>query len=129
LAEDVVRDACVCEGREGRVLLPERQQVQVEVRDVRLQRRGEPGRRRHVADLLRAEEADRQGRGEDRRAREEGGALRTGPSTASALAARRLTASRRSLNGRREAMKTTTVTTQNELEIRVERVFDAVRAR
>ena len=52
------------------------QKFKVEVRDVGLQRRGEPRRRRHVADLLRAEEVDRRRRGEDRRAREEGGALR-----------------------------------------------------
>ena len=37
---------------------------------------GEPRRRRHVADLLRAEGADRRRRGEDRRAREESGELR-----------------------------------------------------
>jgi deoxyribonuclease-4 len=48
-----------------------------EVRDVRLQRRGEPRRRRHVADLLRAEGVDRRRRGKDRRAREESGELRT----------------------------------------------------
>ena len=47
-----------------------------EVRDVRLQRRGEPRRRRHVADLLRAEGVDRRRRGKDRRAREESGELR-----------------------------------------------------
>ena len=34
-------------------------------------------RRRHVADLLRAEGVDRRRRGEDRRAREESGELRT----------------------------------------------------
>ena len=37
---------------------------------------GEPRRRHHVADLLRAEEVDRRRREEDRRAREEGGELR-----------------------------------------------------
>ena len=57
-------------------------EVQIEVRDVRLQRRGEPRQRRHVADLLRAEEADRRRRGEDRRAREESGELRTELATA-----------------------------------------------
>ena len=36
-----------------------------------------PRRRRHVADLLRAEGADRQGRGQDRRAREESSELTT----------------------------------------------------
>ena len=40
------------------------------------ERRGEPRRRRHVADLLRAQGADRRRREEDRRAREEGGELR-----------------------------------------------------
>ena len=41
------------------------------------ERRREPRRRRHVADLLRADGADRRRRGADRRAREEGGELRT----------------------------------------------------
>ena len=45
------------------------------VRDVRLQRRGEPRRGRDVADLLRAEGVDRRRRGKDRRAREESGGL------------------------------------------------------
>ena len=53
LAETLVRDARVCQGRQGRLLLPTRAEVQSEVRDVRLQRRGEPRRRRHVADRLR----------------------------------------------------------------------------
>ena len=52
-------------------------EVQVEVRDARLQRHGEPRRRRHVADLLRAEGLDRRRRGADRRAGEESGELRT----------------------------------------------------
>ena len=43
---------------------------------LRLQRRGEPRRRRPVAGRLRAEGADRRRRGEDQRAREEGGELR-----------------------------------------------------
>ena len=43
---------------------------------------GEPRRRRHVADLLRAEGADRRRRGEDRRAREEGGGLSRGDADA-----------------------------------------------
>ena len=77
LAENLVRDARVCQGRQGRLLLPKRAEVQLEVRDVRLQRRGEPRRRRHVADLLRAEGVDRRRRGKDRRAREESGELRT----------------------------------------------------
>src|SRR3990170_6692031 len=54
-----------------------RAEVQHEVRDVRLQRRGEPRRRRPVADRLRAEGVDRRRRGKDRRAREESGELRT----------------------------------------------------
>ena len=77
LAENLVRDARVCQGRQGRLLLPKRAEVQGEVRDVRLQRRGEPRRRRHVADLLRAEGVDCRRRGKDRRAREESGELRT----------------------------------------------------
>jgi hypothetical protein len=51
-------------------------QVQVEVRDARLQRQGEPRRRHHVADRFRADEVDRRRREEDRRAREEGNELR-----------------------------------------------------
>src|SRR5439155_1159668 len=76
LAEDLVRDARVCQGRQGGLLLPKRAEVQGEVRDVRLQRRGEPRQGRHVADRLRAEGVNRRRRGEDRRAREEGGELR-----------------------------------------------------
>src|SRR5581483_10514246 len=63
-------------GRQGRLLLPERAEVQDAVRDVRLQRRGEPRRRRPVADRLRAEGVDRRRGGQDRRAREESGELR-----------------------------------------------------
>ncbi|CAA9588907.1 MAG: FIG00868433: hypothetical protein, partial [uncultured Thermomicrobiales bacterium] len=69
-AEDLVRNARLCQGRQGRLLLHGRRQVQVAVRDTRLQRLGEPRRRRHVADLLRAEGADPRHRGQDRRARE-----------------------------------------------------------
>ena len=63
--------------KDGKVVcfFQERGEVQIEVRDVRLQRRGEPRRRRHVADLLRAEGVDRRRRGKDRRAREESGEL------------------------------------------------------
>ena len=43
----------------------------------RLQRQGAPGRRRHVAQLLRPDGADRRRRGKDRRDREESGELRT----------------------------------------------------
>src|SRR5215216_1239378 len=46
---------------------------QLEVLDVRLPGRGEPRRRRHVADLLRAEGVDRRRRKTDRRAGEESG--------------------------------------------------------
>ena len=45
-------------GRQGRLLLPTRAQVQDEVRDVRLQRQREPRRRRPVASRLRAEGVD-----------------------------------------------------------------------
>src|SRR5207244_3752161 len=45
LGETLVRDARVCQERQGRLLLPKRAEVQDEVRDVRLQRRGEPRRR------------------------------------------------------------------------------------
>src|SRR5436190_3084346 len=77
LAKDLVRDARVCQGRQGRLLLSKRAEIQDEVRDVRLQRQGEPRRRRHVADLLRSDGADRRRRGKDRRAREESGGLKT----------------------------------------------------
>ncbi len=59
------------------VFLPKRGQVQGEVCDARLQRRGEPRYRRDVADLFRAEEIDLHRRGEDPHAPEEGGQLRT----------------------------------------------------
>src|SRR5688572_22614518 len=76
LAENLVRDARVCQGgRQGRLLLPERAEVQLEVRDARLQRRGEPRRRRHVADLLRAEGVECHRRGKDQRAGEKSGEL------------------------------------------------------
>ena len=42
-------------------------------RDVRFQRRREPRRRRHVADLFRAEGVDSHRRSKDRHAREESG--------------------------------------------------------
>src|SRR2546421_1826439 len=42
LAETLVRDARLCQGRQRRLLLPKRAEVQGEVRDVRLQRQGEP---------------------------------------------------------------------------------------
>jgi uncharacterized protein YdhG (YjbR/CyaY superfamily) len=51
----------------------QRGQVQLEVCDIRLQRQSEARRRRHVADLLRAQEVDRRRRGQDCRAREESG--------------------------------------------------------
>src|SRR5207253_8848223 len=66
-----------CQGRQGRLLLPKRAEVQHEVRDVRLQRQGEPRRRCHVARRLRAEGVDCHRRGKDRRAREESGKLRS----------------------------------------------------
>ena len=48
------------------LLLPKRAEVQYEVRDVRLQRQGEPRRRRNVADRLRFDRVDRRRRGKDR---------------------------------------------------------------
>ncbi|CAA9566401.1 MAG: FIG00816284: hypothetical protein, partial [uncultured Thermomicrobiales bacterium] len=75
LAEDLVRDARLRQGRQGRLLLPGRAQVQRAVRDARLQRHGEPRRRHDVADLLRPAAADRRRRGEDRCARDESGGL------------------------------------------------------
>src|ERR687891_552089 len=83
LAEDLVRDARVCQGGQRRLLLHCCVQIQLEVRDVRLQRQREPRRRRHVADLVRAEEVDRRRRGKDQQAREEGGELRTELTTSS----------------------------------------------
>src|SRR5437879_966642 len=55
VAESLVRDARVCQGRQRRLLFPRRSEVQDEVRDARLQRQGEPRQRRDVADRLRAE--------------------------------------------------------------------------
>src|SRR3989442_3850940 len=75
LAENLVRDARVRQGRQCRLLLPKRAQVQDEVRDVRLQRQGERRRRHRVAGRLRPEGADRRRRSKDRRAREESGEL------------------------------------------------------
>ncbi len=75
-AEDLVRDARLCQGRQDRLLLPTRGEVQDEVRDAGLQRQCQPRRRRPVADRLRAEGVDRRRRGEDRGAREESGELR-----------------------------------------------------
>src|SRR4029450_13358465 len=76
-AENLARGGRLCQGRQGRLLLQERGEVQLEVRDVWFRRSSEPRRGKHVADLLRADEVDRSRRGEDHRAREEGGALRT----------------------------------------------------
>ena len=58
-AEHLVRDARVCQGGQGRLLLHSCVEVQGEVRDVRLQRHGKPRRRRYVADLLCVEGVDR----------------------------------------------------------------------
>ena len=57
------------------------QKFNTQIRDVRLQRRGEPRRRRPVASRLRAEGVDRRRRGKDHRAREESGELRMKAST------------------------------------------------
>jgi hypothetical protein len=81
--------------KEGKVVccFQSAHKFQVAVRDARLQRRGEPRRRRHVADLLRADGADRRRGGKDRRAREESGELSraellsSAPRTASAIGA------------------------------------------
>src|SRR5438093_10145230 len=79
LAKSLVRvpayakdDKVVC-----RVLLPGSGEVQHEVRDVRLQRQGEPRRRQHAASRLRIEGVDSGRRDKDRRDREESGELRT----------------------------------------------------
>src|SRR5205085_9931255 len=76
-AKTVVRDAGLCQGRQGPLLLPKRAEVQDEVRDLRLQRCGAPRRRRHVAERLRSDGGDRRRRGKNRRAREESGELRS----------------------------------------------------
>src|SRR6266852_3041972 len=49
IAEVLVRDARVCQGWQDRLLLPTCAEVQDEVRDVRLQRRGKSRRRHPVA--------------------------------------------------------------------------------
>ena len=70
LAEDLVRDARVCQpGGQDRLPLPERAEVWHEVPDARLQRRGEPRRRRAVAGRLRAEGVDCRRGGKDRSTR------------------------------------------------------------
>src|SRR5690606_18028307 len=76
LAEDLVRHARVRERRQGRLLLPERAEVQGPLRHVRLHRRREPRRRRDLADLLRPEGVDPRRGGPDRRTPEEGDVLR-----------------------------------------------------
>jgi hypothetical protein len=53
--------------RDGKVVCFFQSADQIEVRDARLQRHCEPGRRRHVAHLLRAEGAHCRRREEDRR--------------------------------------------------------------
>ncbi|CAA9545138.1 MAG: hypothetical protein AVDCRST_MAG73-2336, partial [uncultured Thermomicrobiales bacterium] len=75
LAEALVRDARVRQGRQGRLLLPGRAEVQLQVCHARLQRRREPRRRYHVADRLRADDVDRRRQGKNRRAREKRGKL------------------------------------------------------
>src|SRR5713101_8336498 len=45
LAENLVRDACICQGRQGCLLLPEWAEVQIEIRDVRFPRFCQPRRR------------------------------------------------------------------------------------
>ena len=72
LAETLVRDARVCQGGARSSASSKRAEVQLEVRDVRLQRHREPRRRRHVAGLLRAEGVTAP-RGKDLGAREESG--------------------------------------------------------
>jgi hypothetical protein len=54
--------------RDGKVVcfFQSAHQVQAQVRDARPQRPGEPRRRHHVADLLRADAVDRRRRGKDR---------------------------------------------------------------
>ena len=91
-AEALVRDARVCQERQGRLLLPTRAQVQDEVRDVRLQRQREPRRRLPVVGRLRAEGVDCRRRGKDRRAREESGELRARHGVHSIWQARNLVA-------------------------------------
>ncbi len=80
------------------------QKFNIEVRDVRLQRRGEPRRRRHVAGLLRAEGVDRRRRGKDRRAREESGELRTELASEPRMG-RRTTRNNRLVNGVRQSAR------------------------
>src|SRR5207245_8027346 len=77
LAQALVRDARVLQGRQGRLLLPRRAEVQEQVRDGWLQRRGEPRRRRPVAGRLRAQGGDGGRRRQAPRPREESGELRT----------------------------------------------------
>ena len=75
LAETLVGDARLRQGRQRHLLLPERAEVQVEICDVGFQRQGEPRRRRHLADCLRPDGIDLCGRDKDQCAREEGSEL------------------------------------------------------
>jgi hypothetical protein len=54
--------------RQSHLLLPKRREVQSQIPDARLQRQGAPRRRRHVAEFVRAHEADCHRRGKDRSA-------------------------------------------------------------
>ena len=84
LAEDLVRDARVCQ-QDGKVVCFFTAAAKFKARYATFgfNDDGEPRRRRHVADRLRAEGVDRRRRGKDRRAREESGELRTAPAGAS----------------------------------------------
>jgi hypothetical protein len=55
----ITATAPALEGRQDRLLLPERAEIQIEVRDTRLHARSEPRRRRYVADRLRSEAVGR----------------------------------------------------------------------
>src|SRR6266704_1352414 len=77
LAKALVRDARLCQGRQGRLLLPGSGEVQDEIRDVKLQRQVEPRRGQYVASRLRIEGVDSGRRSKDRRACEKSGELRT----------------------------------------------------
>src|SRR5262249_49946751 len=63
----------------GRVLLPERAEVQHQIRDLGVQRRRKARRWRRLAGVLRANQADGRGRGSDRRAGQAGSQLTSRP--------------------------------------------------
>ena len=75
LAENLVRDARLCQRWQGRVLLPDGEKFRRATRRS-ASRTGRSRRRRHVGDILRADGVDRRRREKDHGAGEESGELK-----------------------------------------------------